>query len=45
MPHAFNLNFIEYKFAILCLHAKEDNVGKQKQHKMYGWTISSVRMN
>ena len=34
MPHVKNLNFPEYMFALLFLHATGDNFGKQKQHKM-----------
>ena len=34
MPHVKNLNFPEYMFALLFLHAIGDNFGKQKRHKM-----------
>ena len=34
MPHVNNLNFPENMFALYFLRTKEDNFGKQKQHKM-----------
>ena len=34
MPHVKNLNFPEYMWALLFLHAIGDNFRKQKQHKM-----------
>ena len=34
MPHANNLHFPEYIFALLFLHTVEDNFGKQNQYKM-----------
>ena len=34
-----NLNFPEYMFALLFLHATGDNFGKQKQHKMKDLSI------
>ena len=33
MPQVFNLNFPEYKFALLFLHTTDYNFGKQKQQK------------
>ena len=32
MPHRNNINFPEYKFALLFLHTTENNSGKEKQH-------------
>ena len=34
MPHVFNLDVLGYKFAHLFLHPTDDNLRKQKQHKM-----------
>ena len=44
MPHVKNLNFPEYMFALYFLHARGDNFGEQKQHKMKELSIPGELM-
>ena len=44
MPHMKNLKLPEYMFALLFLHARGDNFGKQKQHKMKELSIPGELM-
>ena len=39
MPLANNLYFPKYMFALMFLHAKEDNFGKQSKHKKKGMSL------
>ena len=39
MSNVLNLNFPEYKFSHLFLHATLDNFGKHAQHKINKWSM------